>query len=34
VVAGFAIAALNYGLAKRVYARIRPYFAAHFEASV
>lgn len=30
VVVGFAIAALNYGLAKRVYARIRPLFAAHF----
>jgi len=30
VVAGLAIAALNYGLAKCVYARIRPRFAAHF----
>ena len=30
VVVGFAIAALNYGLAVRVYARIRPRFAAHF----
>lgn len=32
VVAGFAIGALNYGLAKSVYARIRPRFAAHFGA--
>jgi membrane-associated phospholipid phosphatase len=30
VMAGFAIAGLNYGLAKRVYARIRPRFAPHF----
>jgi len=33
VVAGLAIAALNYGLAKCVYARIRPRFAAHFGAA-
>lgn len=33
VAAGFAIAALNYGLAIRVYARIRPRFAAHFGAA-
>ena len=33
VVAGLAIAALNYGLAKCVFARIRPRFAAHFGAA-
>jgi membrane-associated phospholipid phosphatase len=33
VLAGFAIAALNYGLTTRVYARIRPRFAAHFGAA-
>jgi membrane-associated phospholipid phosphatase len=32
VAVGFAIAALNYRLAIRVYARIRPRFAAHFGA--
>jgi membrane-associated phospholipid phosphatase len=33
VVVGCVIAALNYGLAKRVYAQIRPRFAAHFWAA-
>jgi membrane-associated phospholipid phosphatase len=33
VVVGFAIAALNYGLATRGYTRIRPRFAAHFGAA-